>query len=180
MLEVNPGKKAKLIRVKEEGILLSRFEPPRGRREAPLREWTRTGKTRWERPEEGEHRPPIYDFYALVGALDRFPVGTVGDHLDLWLATSSGPLPIRVKVIDRRRRSREIVDLARGRTRRVTLEELRIRLKPLSDDPDKVKGFLAMQGEIELWIEARSHMLLEIRGRVPHLGEVVVLLEGLR
>jgi len=180
MVEVNPGKKAKLLRVKEDKLLLARFEPPAGGRDSTLRDWTMVEKNHWKRPEEDGVRPPLYDFYALVGALDRFPVGAVGDHLDLWLATSSGPLPIRVEVVDRRRRSREIEDLAGKRKRHVRLAELRIRLKPLTDDPDQVRGFLSMQGEIELWIEARSHMLLEVRGKVPHLGEVVVLLAGLR
>jgi hypothetical protein len=180
MVETNPGKKAKLLRVTESKLRMVRFEPPDGVEEASLRRWRRTERKGWDRPEVDGARPPLYDFYALVGALDRFPVGSVGDHLDFWLATSSGPLPIRVEVVDRRRRSREIRDLATGKARTVRLGELRIRLRPLTDDPDKVRGFLSMQGETELWIEARSHMLLEVRGRVPHLGEVVVRLDGLR
>lgn len=180
MVEIDPGKRAKLLRVSEKRLRLVRYEPPTGGETLPLRKWSKSGEGHWARPEIDGIKPPLYDFYALVGALDRFPVGTVGDHLDLWLATSSGPLPLRVEVVDRRRRSREIRDLSNGQVRTVRLGELRVRLRPLTDDPDRVRGFLSMQGETELWVEARSRMLLEVRGQVPHLGEVVVRLEGLR
>ena len=53
------------------------------------------------------------------------------------------------------------------------MDELRLRLVP---DDGIDEGFLAMEGEIEVWVEARSKTPIEIRGKVPKVPGTVRLL----
>jgi hypothetical protein len=179
-LEVTPRKKAKLLRVEPGQLRLERYRPPRGSKDAPLEEWEPYGKKTWPRPEDDAGHPPLYDYYALIAHLADLPLSEPGDRASVWMASSTGPVELEIRVQEERRRERVLVDLARDRERRVRLRELLIGLRPLRGEGEKVRGFLQMEGETELWVEAESGTLLEVRGRVPRVGLVSVELRGIR
>lgn len=179
-LEVRPREKAKLLRVDSEQLLLVRYAPPKGRPEAALEDWEVTKRVQWARPAVDGSPVPLFDYYALIAHLGDLPLHAVGDRTRVWLASTSGPLEMDIRVTESRQGSRRFRDLAAGPYRTVSLEELRLRLRPLGGNPDKVRGFLNMEGETEVWVEAQSRTLLEVTGRIPPFGEISVVLQGLR
>ena len=57
----------------------------------------------------------------------------------------------------------------------LTAKELRLVISP--GDPEAEKGFLGMQGETEIWVEAESKTPLEIVGKIPKIpGKVRLIL----
>jgi hypothetical protein len=59
----------------------------------------------------------------------------------------------------------------------VTVRELRLVIIPA--DPESDEGFMKMQGETEVWVEAGSKTPLEIGGRIPRVGKIQLLLTGI-
>ncbi len=57
-----------------------------------------------------------------------------------------------------------------------TLASRELRLRIIPTDPDEApEGFLEMEGETELWVEAVSKTPVHLSGRVPRLSERVNL-----
>ena len=96
----------------------------------------------------------------LGGSLDRFH----GSRTKEIAKTLSNPKNLPVK-------TEELT---------IPVDELRLRVTP--EDPERSdSGFMNMEGETELWVEAHSKVPLEISGKVPKVpGRVVIRLSGLR
>jgi len=113
--------------------------------------------------------PPLYDAYGMLLQLAREKLEKPGDEVVLTVATSHGPEPYRIRVTEARTSRREVEDLRTGNPLPQTSpRELRLRITPANPDPED-EGFMKMEGETEIWVEARTRTLLEIDGRIPRV-----------
>jgi hypothetical protein len=95
-----------------------------------------------------------------------------------YVATSKGPQAYRVSVSESRTNRRSFTDLTTGETITLPSNEFRLSVTPADSETDE--GFLNMEGEIEIWVEAETKTLLEIVGRVPKVpGKVKLVLSAM-
>jgi hypothetical protein len=103
----------------------------------------------------------VFDYFGMLLYLDRVELRETGDEVVLHVATSKGPQPYRILV---------------GEERVQDVRELRLRVIPA--DPENAKeGFLKMEGETELWVEAESKTPLLLSGKNPKIpGRIKLVL----
>src|SRR5206468_1673477 len=107
--------------------------------------------------------PRVFDYYGMLLYLERAKLRQPGDEIVLYVATSHGPEPYRIRVSEARRSQRTFEDLSTGETKTVPVRELRLRVSPAKPGQDD-EGFMKMEGETEIWVEADTRTLLEIDG----------------
>lgn len=121
----------------------------------------------------------VHDYISMIVRLADLPLTKVGDQATVRVSTSRGPAPMRIRVGATRTTRRKITDLATGRSRSIEMKELRLRVTPLAGSRSDTRGFLNMEGETELWVDAATRTLIEISGNVPKVpGRVVITLAG--
>ena len=138
-----------------------------GDTEASLADWTVGSSSRHDAPvdEAGAH-VALYDYYAMLLRLRRSGLDKPGDSVTLYVATKDGPRAYTITVGEARAGKRTFTDLSTGRDKTLPTRELRLRVVP-ADPGHADEGFLDMEGETELWVEAESKTLLQIAGNVP-------------
>ncbi len=93
------------------------------------------------------------------------------------MATSSGPKPFRVQVGESASGPRTFTDLRTGEKRTLNVRMLRLRVIP-ADPEETDEGFLKMEGETELWVEAESKAVLVLAGNAPKIpGRIKLVLQ---
>jgi hypothetical protein len=112
---------------------------------------------------------PVYDYYAMLLRLAGESLAAPGDETRLTVATADGPRAYRVRVAESRTGRRTLLDRRAGRKVTHTIRELRLAVIPPSGEEE---GFLDMQGETQIWVEATTKTPVEISGRVPRMGRV--------
>ncbi len=140
-------------------------------------DWVVALRSEFPYPEadDGRSVTQLLDYYGMLLYLRRVELDAPGDEIELHVATSSGPETYRIRVSERRSQERNITDAATGEERRLTTQELRLIVTPA--DPDSAEGFLNMEGETEIWVEAESKTPLEIVGKVRRVpGKVRLVL----
>jgi hypothetical protein len=146
-----------------------------GDRDRPLADWRVTSRRQFAYPRDLGRSPlPLLDYYGMIYHLRHLDLRRSGDEALVWVATSDGPVAYRLIVAESRESIRRYRDPADRSTKESRVEELRLRVLPA--DPDRAAaGFLRMEGETEIWVEARSKTLLQINGRVPRIPGTVRL-----
>lgn len=147
----------------DDRYTVERLEPPAD----AGGEWKVTSRDEFRYPIEDGRPVAVHDYYGMLLRLRDLGLERPGDSAVLHVATSDGPRRFVVRVAEVRTREREFEDLSSGAPLKRTLRELRLRLAP--DDPDADEGFLKMEGEIEVWVEARSKAPIEISGTLPRV-----------
>lgn len=148
--------------------------------DAPLDEWEVTSSERFAYPTDEEGKPVrVFDYYGMLLHLRDLDISDVGDESTLYVATSRGLAPYRILVAEVRQGEHPYEDLQSGEKRILPARQLRLRVIPA--DPEKAdEGFLRMEGETEIWVEAESKTLLMIRGKVRKVpGQVKLVLDGM-
>lgn len=142
--------------------------------------WHVVEERRFERPvDESGAALPIYDYYGMLMRLASEPLHETGDEVTLWVATNDGPMPYTIRIGEAARDEFEWTDAVTGEERRETLHAFRLRIQP-ADPENADEGFLDMEGETELWVEAGSKTLLHLSGKVPKVpGRVELSLDTL-
>ena len=78
-----------------------------------------------------------------------------------------------------RETERSFTDLATGEEMFAAVREFRLRVIP-GDPATAGEGFMRMEGETEIWVEAETKTPLEISGKVPKVpGRVKLLLSAM-
>lgn len=171
-------KRARRYLFGESGYTVEKLEPVEGP-DAPLDAWEVTSKHAFDYPTGDDGSVlPVFDYYGMLLQLGRESLEQPGDEVTLQVATTRGPTPYRIRVAEARTADWTYKDPELGARRTVPLRELRLRISPA--DPDRAdEGFLSMEGESELWVEAGSKTLLSLGGKVPKVpGRVrLVLIE---
>jgi hypothetical protein len=165
-------RRGRRYRFDDAGYSVEKLEPPDGR-DAPLDTWSVVWRKEHARPRsaDGGASLPVYDYYGMLLNLRRLDLARPGDEARVFVATTDGPAAYVIRVVEERRMRREYALLPSGEKRTEELRELRLQIAPA--DPDSEEGFLGMAGETELWVEAESKTLLEIRGKIPGIpGQV--------
>ena len=108
------------------------------------------------------------DFAALVYGLSRQPLFAPGDATTQWLATSTGPREVLIRVAEERDNRRTCRDLELRRYRTVNTRELLVRITATDREPSRT-GFMGLMGATSIWIDAETRTLLEVDGRLPNL-----------
>lgn len=122
-------------------------------------------------------RIPVYDYYGMLLQLRRAALHEPGDEVLLYVATSSGPEPFLVRVGESVTDARSFTDLRNGEERTLDVRMLRLRVTP-ADPENSDEGFLKMEGETELWVEAESKAVLLISGKAPKIpGRIKLVLK---
>lgn len=128
--------------------------------------------------EDGATPLPVYDYFGMILRLRSEPLNEIGDEITIHVATSSGPQAFVVRVAELRSASRSI--RRPGESSKITLNVREMRLNVAPADPESKSGFLNMQGEIEIWVEAETKTVIEIVGDVPRVpGKVRLVLAEL-
>jgi len=164
----------------EAGYTVERLVPSNGP-DAPLSEWSVTSKRSFPYPPATgpAGAPRVFDYYGMILHLRETKLEKPGDEVVIHVATSHGVEPYRVRVGQERASQRQFRDIASGAMRTVPVRELRLRIQPV-DPAQAEEGFLRMEGETEIWVEAGSRTLLEIDGEIPRIpGRVEIGLAAL-
>ena len=177
--ESRTKKRGRLYLFDETGYTVQKFTPPKAGWDAPLASWSEVYSRRFEYPLDGEGRPQsVVDYYTMIRSLAEAPLRQIGDEVVFWVATSDGPRDFTVTVSAERIGERKVRD-ANDRKKKLRRREFRLRIAP-RDPANAREGFLSMEGETELWVDARTRTLLEVSGRVPKVpGRVVLTLNKL-
>ena len=166
-------KKGRRFRFGEHAYTVEKLVPVAG--EAP---WQVESTKEFDYPHEGEVAIRPSDYYSMLLCLERHELDTPGDEVVLYVAALKGPRSYRIRVQEERTTERAFTDLASGRTTRRPTREIRLSVVPT--DPQEAEGFLGMQGEAEIWVEAETKTPLEISGKVPRVpGKVRLVLAAL-
>jgi len=153
----------------EQSYTVEKLQPPEDPAR-PLDQWDVTSSREFSYPSpvEGSSPPPVFDYFGMLLELRHAELGEPGDEVTLHVATADGPRAFRIAVSESREGLRTFTDLATGYEQTLPLREFRLRITPA--DPEQAgEGFLRMEGETEIWVEAESKTPLEISGRVPRV-----------
>lgn len=172
-------KRARRYTFGEREYTVEKLRPDAGA-DAPLDRWTLTQKQTYPYPfDDRGQTTPVYDYYGMLLRLGETALEGPGDEVVLHVATSKGPTPYRIRVTESRTSDWSYRNPSLGARRTMPVRELRLRISPA--DPDRAdEGFLKMEGETELWVEAGSKTLLSLSGKVPKIpGRVRLVLTEL-
>ncbi len=162
----------------ESGYEVRFLDPPKDP-DLPLDDWVVKGNATFDYPltEDGSQPVPVYDYYGVILLLQNLDIDEVGDEVTVWVATSDGPVPYGLRVVESREELRNYRELPGKEKRSATVTELMLKIIPLI--PDEEQGFLGMEGETEIWIEQRTRTLVQISGKAPTVGHVNIKLTHL-
>jgi hypothetical protein len=163
-----------------EGYVVERLRPTKGHQD-PVEGWETTSRRQYAYPLGADGaRVRVFDYYGMILHLREAALARPGDEVVLHVATSRGPRPYRIRVGEERRSKRRVRDLATGRPRTLEVRELRLRISP-AETGEADEGFLKMEGETEIWVEADTRTLLEVDGKIPKVpGRVELAIVGVK
>jgi len=163
----------------ETGYSVERLDP-QGEAERPLDEWHVRSRNQFDYPDTGnDDVADVYDYYGMLLLLRDAELNGPGDEITLYIATSRGPAAYTVHVGEERTTELSYTDLESGEERTLSAKEFRLRVTP-ADSTAEGEGFLRMEGETELWVEAETKTLLHVSGKVPKVpGRVKLTLAAM-
>ena len=163
----------------QHGYRVAKLDPE-GDPDRPIDEWHVRSEVEYAYPTAEDGRPVlIHDYYGMLLHLRNLDLHAPGDEAVVHVATSKGPAAFRVVVGEVGHSDQTVIDPRDGSERTLAADELRLRIIPADPDRD-TEGFLKMEGETELWVEADSKTLLRLSGKVPRVpGRVRLVLSEL-
>jgi hypothetical protein len=139
---------------------------------------TSTKKFPYPRSDDDGRERRLYDYYGMLLGLGAVALDAPGDEVTLHVATTDGPEAYRIRVEESRRGERTFRDLKTGKMTKLPSREFRLKVAPA--DPQAAEGFLNMEGDVEIWVEAETKTLLEIVGKIPRVpGKVKLMLSAM-
>ena len=172
-------RRGRLFTFGESNCTVEQLDPVNGA-DAPVDQWETTASQQFDYPTDGQGLAlPVFDYYGMLLHLRRLDLRKTGDEATVHVLTSDGPVAYRIVVRDQREQQRSFRVLDSEETRTLAVHELRLQVIPA--DPERGnEGFLRMEGETEIWVEAESKTLLELRGKAPKVpGRVEIVLDEL-
>ena len=185
--DVRPKKKADRYTFGAGGILHETLKPRKNSPNEPMEQW-RISKKQTLPVVTGAQKTSgtsadasswVHDYISMIVRLHDLPLRKVGDEATVRVLTSKGAVPMEIRVSQERDVRRQIADLATGKKATINFHELRLRVKPLAGTASETKGFLNMEGETELWVDAATRTVTEISGEIPKVpGRVDIEIAG--
>lgn len=160
----------------EQGYVVEKLR--RAKQGDDVWEVTSTKEFPYPRSDDSGPERRLYDYYGMLLDLGAAALDAPGDETTLHVATSKGPQAYRIRVEEARLGERAFKDLKTGQMTKLPAREFRLTVAPA--DPKAAEGFLNMQGDLEIWVEAETKTLLEIVGKVPKVpGKVKLVLSAM-
>jgi hypothetical protein len=155
---------------------VEKLMPPEGPKK-PVDEWEVRSRKEFAYPENDDgDTVEVYDYNGMFFHLRDMKLEKEGDEAVIHIATSSGPTAYRILVAEVRAGECKFTDPKEGAAKTLPVKEMRLRIIPV--DPERAKeGFMKMEGETELWVEAVTKTPLQLSGKVPKVpGRVRLVL----
>jgi len=169
-------KKGRRYLFNEHGYSVEKLKPVRGADGNDS--WEVRSRKEFDYPANEGRAIPVFDYYGMLIQLRRQRLQALGDEVTLHVATSDGPEAYRIAVSENRTSERTFLDLKTQEKTTLPVREFRLTVSPT--DPQAEGGFLNMEGEVEIWVEAETKTLLEIVGKVPKVpGKVKLVLSAM-
>jgi hypothetical protein len=171
----------KVIRFTTGGVVVARFAPARGQDDEPADRWTERADSFVPLTEDDSHTAAVTDSEALFWVLSIGTLAAPGDSVELAVVSRNqlvlvtisvrGSIPVKVDFDEWDH------DAPRHVEGSLQALELAVDARSLGSDPsaDELE-FLGMKGSIRIVLDPRLRVPLEISGRVPGAGIVVVRL----
>jgi len=158
----------------KKGYSVEKLKPPEGAKK-PVDEWEVKSRKEFAYPEnDNGDTVDVYDYNGMFFHLRDMKLEQEGDEAVIHIATSSGPTAFRILVAEVRAGECKFTDTNEGTTKKLSVNKMRLRIIPV--DPERAKeGFMKMEGETELWVEAVSKTPLQLSGKVPKVPGTVRL-----
>jgi hypothetical protein len=171
----------KLQRFTDGGVMVVRFAPAPGEDEQPADRWTRRADSFAAFPRQGGDGAAVTDSTALFWILSTAPLTSPGDTATIAVTSRSQLMLVTVTVRAAIQLRRDVDEHARGVTRHLDGSapalDLSVDATPLGGAPAAENlEFLGMKGSIRIVLDPRLRTPLEISGRVPGAGTVIVRL----
>jgi len=159
-----------------DGYVVEKLRPRAGSSRSE-EDWETYRRAEYAYPVGDDGAPvPVFDYYGMLLQLRRAALHEPGDEVLLFVATSDGPRPFRVQVGESSSNPQTFTDLRSGEERTLNVRMLRLRVIP-ADPEETDEGFLKMEGETELWVEAESKAVLVLAGNAPKIpGRIKLVL----
>ena len=169
-------KRARRFVFNESGYTVERLTTKKHANE-PIENWDVTEHHEYPYPAGGDGAADrAFDYYGMLLHLAKLDLSEVGDESIVPVATSRGPASYRVRVVEAVGADLTLQARRSGTKRQLPVRQLRLRLTP-TDPTMADEGFLRMEGETEVWVEARTKTLLRVSGKVPKVpGRVKIIL----
>ena len=171
----------KLQRFTGDGLAITRGRPAEGEEKLPEARWSkRSFEFRLFAPVERD-AAPVSDSLALFWVLATAPLERPGDAWRLHLVSDGRLLRVTVKAVAQVQRTLDF-DERRGAVKRhveATIRALELTIDAAPVDPAGAGGdleFLGMKGSVRIVLDPERRVPLEVSGRVPGAGTVVVRL----
>jgi hypothetical protein len=160
----------------EAGYTVERLSG-KGHAREPLESWDVTSRAEHAYPTEPDGSvQPVFDYYGMLLHLGKLALEKVGDEAVVLVATPRGPVPYRIRVGEATVAEETIHDQRTSAKRTLSVRQLRLRITP-ADPSAADEGFLKMEGETEVWVEAASKTMIRISGKIPKVpGRVRIVL----
>ena len=180
------GRRARLKtqRFGSEGVAIARRRPADGEATLPEQRWSRHSLEVVALPPPAAGAAAVSDPLALFWVLATAPLERVGDSWQLRLLSDGRLLAVTARVVGRVQRTL-VVGERRGAVKRrieqpVVALELSVDAEPVvPDDPGAELEFLGLQGDVRIVLDPARRVPIEVSGRVPGAGAVVVRLQDL-
>ncbi|MGH9869982.1 MAG: hypothetical protein ACREAA_17690 [Candidatus Polarisedimenticolia bacterium] len=185
LFQLRPGDVARRFRFEADGVRQTTWKPPEGNTGAPFEAW-REQETTLRRPtfEDGSAVPegePLVDVYSLLYLLRDMDLSSPkAAAREFIVMQRRHAVRVVVTPLERRVQPREILDETSGGPRTVRLAERRLGLRAAGPGQAGVRGFLGLEGELEIWMEESGGALVEVRGNAPGVGATSLSLSSCR
>ena len=186
-VQTESGKKqrVKSARYGEEGITSVRHRPRKGtgEEERPPEQWTDIRREFERYPSWAGRNLRVSDPTALFYVVAAAALEKPGDLAQIRLYSDDDLLLVEARVLERVRVEVDYETIGAGGTqrRKQSVDALRLALGARALGPgasEKSFELAGMRGDVEMLLDPRSRLPLELSGRVPYAGRVAIRLKS--
>lgn len=168
-------------RFTDRGVYSLLRKPEKGQEQLSPDLWSDTHGQHFPHPKWAGERLVVTSPTALFYILSVADLSRVGDHLEIpvFSRTNVDLLIIKVEEVERLKVNYVDVSAAGEKRIKVRMDTLRLslRARPLDASASSEFELIGLQGDVEIHLDPRTRVPLEISGRVPRAGKVRIRLK---
>lgn len=171
----------KTYRILKDGYVSQQVKPKKNEKDQPPAKWTEIGKGH----KTFKTLPPagtiIAEPTALYYLLSASTLNKPGDKFEKYIFTKHGIFLLKLHAVDHQEIEADYVQQQEGKklTTRGEIKTLHIRMNATPLDPAEAADFdfLGLKGDIHLYMEPTSRVLLQISGKADIIGHTDIKLK---